>query len=124
MSQQTQTFRHFLVAFFAALWIHVGLIFVFILLLIFDVLSGKEIVSDQTEKGIPPEDDISELVLTFEEDPPTEIVPIEEDEEVDPETPIPEPNEKFARTRDNQMSDAPIKAEFIGERDTRATRTM
>ena len=121
MSQQTQTFRHFLVAFFAALWIHVGLIFVFILLLIFDVLSGKEIVSDQTEKGIPPEDDISELVLTFEEDPPTEIVPIEEDEEVDPETPIPEPNEKFARTRDNQMSDAPIKAEFIGERDTRAT---
>ncbi len=120
MSQQTQTFRHFLVAFFAALWIHVGLIFVFILLLIFDVLSGKEIVSDQTEKEIPPENDISELVLTFEEDPPTEIVPIEEDEEADPETPIPEPNEKFARTLDNQMSDAPIKAEFIGERDTRA----
>lgn len=121
MSQQTQTFRHFLIAFFAALWIHIGLIFVFILLLIFDVLSGKEIVSDQTEKEIPPKNDISELVLTFEEDPPTEMVPIEEDEEANPETPIPEPNERFARTRDNQMSDAPIKAEFIGERDTRAT---
>ena len=120
MSQQTQTFRHFLVALFAALWIHVGLIFVFVLLLIFDVLSGKEIVSDGIEKEIPPEDDFSELVLTFEEDPPTEIAPVEEDEEADPETPIPEPNEKFARTRDDQMSDAPIKAEFIGERDTRA----
>ena len=121
MSQQTQTFRHFLVALFAALWIHVGLIFFFILLLIFDVLSGKEILSDETEEEIPPEDEISELVLTFEEDPPTEIVPIEEGEEAGPEIPTPEPNEKFARTRDNQMSDAPIKAEFIGERDTRAT---
>ena len=120
MTQQTQTFRHFLVALFAALWIHVGLIFVFILLLIFDVLSGKEIVSDESESEIPPEDDFSELVLTFEEDPPTEIAPVEEDQEADPDTPIPEPNEKFARTRDDQMSDAPIKAEFIGERDTRA----
>ena len=120
MSQQTQTLRHFLVALFAALWIHVGLIFVFILLLIFDVLSGKEIVSDESESEIPPEDDFSELVLTFEEDPPTEIAPVEEDQEADPDTPIPEPNEKFARTRDDQMSDAPIKAEFIGERDTRA----
>jgi hypothetical protein len=120
LSQQTQTFRHFLVALFAALWIHIGLIFVFVLLLIFDVLSGKEIVSDGIEKEIPPEDDISELVLEFEEDPPAEIAPIEGDEEAAPETPIPEPNEKFARTRDNQMSDAPIKAEFIGERDTRA----
>lgn len=120
MSSQTQTLRHFLIAFFAALWIHVGLVFVFILLLIFDILSGKEIVSDQAEKEIPSEDDVSELVLTFEEDPPVEILPIEEDEEAAPETPIPEPNEKFARTRDNQMSDAPIKAEFIGERDTRA----
>lgn len=120
MTQQTQTFRHFLVALFAALWIHVGLIFVFILLLIFDVLSGKEIVSDESENEIPPEDDFSELVLTFEEDPPTEIAPVEEDQEADPDTPIPEPNEKFARTRDDQMSDAPIKAEFIGERDTRA----
>ncbi len=120
MTQQTQTFRHFLVALFAALWIHVGLIFVFILLLIFDVLSGKEIVSDETESEIPPEDDFSELVLTFEEDPPTAIAPLEEDREADPDTPIPEPNEKFARTRDDQMSDAPIKAEFIGERDTRA----
>ena len=120
MNQQTQTLRHFLVALFAALWIHVGLIFVFILLLIFDVLSGKEIVSDESENEIPPEDDFSELVLTFEEDPPTEIAPVEEDQEADPDTPIPEPNEKFARTRDDQMSDAPIKAEFIGERDTRA----
>ena len=120
LTQQAQTFRHFLVAFFAALWIHVGLIFVFILLLIFDVLSGKEIVSDESESEIPPEDDFSELVLTFEEDPPTEIAPVEEDQEADPDTPIPEPNEKFARTRDDQMSDAPIKAEFIGERDTRA----
>ena len=120
MSQQTQTLRHFLVALFAALWIHVGLIFVFILLLIFDVLSGKEIVSDESESEIPPEDDFSELVLTFEEDPPTEIAPVEEDQEADPDTPIPEPNEKFARTRDDQMSDAPIKAEFIGERDTKA----
>jgi hypothetical protein len=119
LSKQTQTFRHFLVALFAALWIHVGLIFVFILLLIFDVLAGKEIVSDDIENEIPPEDDFSELVLTFEEDPPTEIAPVEEDEEADPETPIPEPNEKFTRTRDDQMSDAPIKAEFIGERDTR-----
>ena len=84
------------------------------------MLSGKEIVSDGIEKEIPPEDDISELVLTFEEDPPAEIAPIEGDEEAAPETAIPEPNEKFARTRDNQMSDAPIKAEFIGERDTRA----
>ena len=120
MTQQTQTFRHFLVALFAALWIHVGLIFVFILLLIFDVLSGKEIVSDESENEIPPEDDFSELVLTFEQDPPTEIAPVEEDQEAEPDTPIPEPNEKFARTRDDQMSDAPIKAEFIGERDTRA----
>lgn len=120
LSQQTQTLRHFLVALFAALWIHVGVIFVFILLLIFDVLSGKEIVSDETKKEIPPEDNISELVLTFEGDPPGEIVPIEEDQQADPEIPIPEPNEKFARTRDNQMSDAPIKAEFIGERDTLA----
>ena len=94
MSSQTQTLRHFLIAFFAALWIHVGLIFVFILLLIFDILSGKEIVSDQAEKEISSEDDVSELVLTFEEDPPVEILPIEEDEEAAPETPIPEPNQK------------------------------
>jgi len=120
LNQQTQSFQHFLVALFAALWIHVGLIFLIILLLIFDVLAGKEIVSDQADEEPPPNDDFSELVLSFEEDPPLDVVAVEE-KETAPDSPTPEPREKFARTRDDQMSDAPIKAEFIGERDTKAT---
>ena len=121
MNQQTQTLRHFFVALFAALWIHVGLIFIVIILLIFDVLAGKEIVSEKAEEEIQPKEDFSELVLSFEEDPPIETVPVEEDNDAAQEAPIPEPSEQFARTRDEQMSDAPIKAEFIGERDTKAT---
>ncbi|MDA7881768.1 hypothetical protein N9A94_05635 [Akkermansiaceae bacterium] len=118
MNQQTQAFRQFLVALFAALWIHVGLIFVVILLLIFEVLAAKEVQSNPPEEEAPPKDNFSELVLSFEEDPPDEADPVEP---ITESTPPPDSGEKFARTKDEQASDAPIKAEFIGERDTKAS---
>ncbi len=113
--------REFFVALLIAAWAHVGLFFLFVVLVVFDLLSAKVIEQDDLdEEKDPPikmqmvyeEGAVSEPVIVPEVVPEVEA----ELEPVMPETPA------FVQTDESQASEkAPDETELIGERNTLAT---
>ncbi|MGJ8696334.1 MAG: hypothetical protein ACSHYF_08440 [Verrucomicrobiaceae bacterium] len=95
-----------------------AIFFVFVVLLIFQVISGKEVdprIEEEDESG-----EFTELTIFFEEDPaaPVEAAVVKE------ESPAPEAeteDPEFATTSPDQEEEAPEDADFIGERDTMAS---
>ena len=119
MSQSSQPLRQLLIAFFAAVWIHVGLILLVVLLLVFEVLAAKEIeeVPEEEEEA----ETFSEILLSFEEDqeiqPETTSDPTEEEPSPDTQ----KEGEKIARSQASQASQPPKDSNIVGELDTSAT---
>lgn len=108
-----------------AAWAHVALFFVFVVLLVLDMLSAK--VIDEEGKSPPENRDQVELSLVYEEEPAmaaeVEITPPvpEDSPEVPKETALPPPT-GFVQTQEDQaMESKPDESDFIGENNTKAT---
>ena len=106
-----------------AAWAHVAAFFVFVVLLVFEFLSAKEI-SDEPRKK---ESDQIEISMVYEDsEPDTELVAVvppvvEEVEESEDTVPPPKP-EGFVVTREDQESgEKPDETALIGEFSTKAS---
>lgn len=108
--------RELLIALLVAVWIHVLVFFVFVILLVFELIAGK--VIDSAENQV--EEDVTELNITFEEEL-MDFAPVAPMPEKSNEAVRPKEQPKFADTQATQEMEKPEDAEFIGEQDTTAT---
>jgi hypothetical protein len=116
--------QEFIVALLIAVWAHVAFFFVFVVLLVFDLLSAK-IIEEDLEKPKKERAQL-EISLVYEEDEvveataPVLVVPAPVEEDV-AEAPLPPPT-GFVQTEESQaMDEKPDEATFIGENNTKAT---
>ena len=124
LTEQGKSKQEFFVALLIAAWAHVAFFFVFVVLLVFDMLSAKVIEEDR-EKPKKEREQV-ELSLVYEEEavvamtPPAVVdpAPVEEEQE---EAALPPPT-GFVQTQENQaLEEKPDEAVFIGENNTQAT---
>lgn len=114
--------RDFFVALLIAVWAHVGLFFVFVVLLVFDLIAAKVIEKEDEEK----KDEMAiKMQMVYEEEVavPVPVAPAPEETVVAPEPdPIVPDQEGFVRTNEKQESEvAPEETKLIGERNTTAS---
>jgi hypothetical protein len=109
-----------LVALLVAVWAHVGLFFVFAVLLFFNLLSGKII---EEEKDAKKEKQPIKMQMVYAETPVAPVVPVVEAAAPEPEVQTAMPDTPaFVQTDETQESDvAPEETPLIGERNTTAT---
>lgn len=121
LTEQGKSKQEFFVALLIAVWAHVALFFVFVVLLVFDMLSAK-ILEEEPEKAKQERDQI-ELSFVYEEEVAGDVaVAVTPAAEEEPEqAPLPPPS-GFVQTQENQaMAEKPDETAFIGENNTRAT---
>lgn len=120
----TSSRRDIVVALLVAVWAHVGLFFVFAVLLFFNLLSGKVIEGEKSPKEETPQ---IKMQMVYAEAPLTPAVPLAEvpapqpAPELEIESAMPD-TPAFVQTNEAQTSDiAPEETPLIGERNTTAT---
>ncbi len=124
MIGEVKSKQEFFVALLIAAWAHVVVFFVFVILLVCDMLSAK--VIDEDGKSPPEKRDQVEISLVYEEEAATAEVQIappipEAPPEVPKEATLPPPS-GFVQTQEGQaMESKPDEADFIGENNTKAT---
>ncbi len=116
--------RDFVFALLIAVWAHVGLFFIFVMLLVFDLIAAKVIEDDQETKK---EERPITMQVVYEEEAGAPIAnsdlppPLEEEAIPEPEPVMPD-QPGFVQTNEKQSStDAPEDTNLIGERNTTAT---
>jgi hypothetical protein len=116
--------RDFVVALLIAVWAHAGLFFVFVMLLVFDLIAARVIEEDPEPKK---KDRPIKMQIVYEEETgdPTAVVAqtlsLEEEKIAEPEPVMPD-QPAFVRTSEKQTSsETPDETDLIGERNTTAT---
>lgn len=111
--------RDFVFALLIAAWAHIGLFFLFVILMASNLFSAR---IDYEEKESEPRPDLIKMQMVYEDEEPAgvSIVPgkPEEPEEVEEQ----EPSQNYVQTNEAQGSvEPPKETDLIGERDTTAT---
>ncbi|YCM45090.1 hypothetical protein V2O64_03530 [Verrucomicrobiaceae bacterium 227] len=123
MIEERKSKQELFVALLIAAWAHVALFFVFVALLVFDMLSAK-VIEDGKEKPKKEREQV-EISLVYEEDVVGEVVapasPVEEPPVEKEAIPVPPPTGFVQTQADQAMEDSPDEPAFIGENNTKAT---
>lgn len=114
--------RDFIVALLIAVWAHIGLFFVFVILLVFDLIAAKVI---EKENEVKKDERPIRMQMVYEEEVagpvPVVVTPVEAATPPEPEPVLPD-QEGFVRTTEKQESEeVPEETNLIGERNTTAT---
>lgn len=115
MTARVSYTRELLIALLVAVWVHVAIFMIFVVLLVFELIAGKILDSVERENSETDQSEITELTVFFEEEVHSE--PLEH------QTMKVRAHEesKFAVTDPNEEAEKPDEAEFIGENDSVAT---
>lgn len=109
--------RDIILALLIAVWAHIGLFFIFVVLMAFDLISAK-VISEKEQ--LEEKEDPIQIQVVYEEEVPVSVsIPVEPKEPPKPES-ADEP--AFVQTKEDQAAEkAPEESNLIGERDTTAT---
>ena len=109
--------RDFVFALLIAAWAHIGLFFLFVILMASNLFSAR--IYDE-EKESEPRPDLIKMQMVYEEPAEVSVVPIEPEQPEESEEQ--EPSQPFVQTNEAQESvEPPKETNLIGERDTTAT---
>ena len=109
--------RDFVFALLIAAWAHIGLFFLFVILMASNLFSAR---IDDEEKESEPRPDLIKMQMVYEEPAEVSVVPIEPEQPEESEEQ--EPSQPFVQTNEAQESvEPPKETNLIGERDTTAT---
>jgi hypothetical protein len=109
--------RDFVFALLIAAWAHIGLFFLFVILMASNLFSAR---IDYEEKESEPRPDLIKMQMVYEEPAEVSVVPIEPEQPEESEEQ--EPSQPFVQTNEAQESvEPPKETNLIGERDTTAT---
>jgi hypothetical protein len=109
--------RDFVFALLIAAWAHIGLFFLFVILMASNLFSAR---IDYEEKESEPRPDLIKMQMVYEEPAEVSVVPIKPEQPEESEEQ--EPSQPFVQTNEAQESvEPPKETNLIGERDTTAT---
>jgi hypothetical protein len=109
--------RDFVFALLIAAWAHIGLFFLFVILMASNLFSAR---IDYEEKESEPRPDLIKMQMVYEEPAEVSVIPIEPEQPEESEEQ--EPSQPFVQTNEAQESvEPPKETNLIGERDTTAT---
>ena len=109
--------RDFVFALLIAAWAHIGLFFLFVILMASNLFSAR---IDDEEKESEPRPDLIKMQMVYEEPAEVSVIPIEPEQPEESEEQ--EPSQPFVQTNEAQESvEPPKETNLIGERDTTAT---
>lgn len=115
MTARVSYTREFLLALLIAVWVHVVIFLIFVILLVFELIAGKVLESAKREESELDESEVTELTVFFEEelnDAPLDTQTAKTRAAVSP---------KFAVTESGDTMEKLEEAEFIGENDSVAS---
>ena len=109
--------RDIILALLIAVWAHIGLFFIFVVLMAFDLIAAKAIPK---EKKLEEKLDPIQIQVVYEDALPASVsIPVEPEKPPEPES---EDTSGFVQTKEDQAAEkAPEETDLIGERDTAAT---
>ncbi|MGC6426716.1 MAG: hypothetical protein ACON5H_06935 [Akkermansiaceae bacterium] len=115
MTARVSYSRELLIALLVAIWIHVAIFVIFVILLVFELLAGKVLGGVERTDSDLRQSEVTELTVFFEE---PEISELEEAQAIKAR---PEKRQKFAQTEATEVAEKAEEAEFEGENNSVAT---